>query len=387
MSDTRKVFILKTVYDRIRENDWLSLDSVWTAPSPSGNPLRFTDGVSVTPKTGYFSGGGSRPLGGNFGSITWWSSSEKISYATDTNAAVPSANFTVNRAYLTSSESLLSGYFYGGYSSTSNVSSIDKLTYSSETSALIPASMLLTTNASFAAGNQTAGYNVGASPASSRVDKLTYSTETYVQIPGATLSQQRQSGSAAGNTTAGYFSGGSNPALPGFNNKTSNMDKITYSNDTAARLPGSNLTEPNDWGSSTSSTNGAYIVIAEQQPAPSQVYTTIMNKLTYSTDTNSLLPGTFTSLARNQATASGDSSSAGYYGGGQSSAPFPTDSYTTMDKITYSTDTSSVVPGAALLVKRQSLTSTSQRDEVAAALEPEAATPTPQTYNGLPVIL
>ena len=60
-----------------------------------------------------------------------------------------------------------------------------------------------------------------------------YSSDTRSAVPGAVLSAARYGLAATGNSTAGYFGGGSGP-------KTT-MDKVTYSSDTTAAVPGAAL--------------------------------------------------------------------------------------------------------------------------------------------------
>jgi hypothetical protein len=60
-----------------------------------------------------------------------------------------------------------------------------------------------------ATGNSTAGYfGGGRSWSSSTMDKVTYSTDTTAAVPGAALSVARYALAATGNSTAGYFGGG-----------------------------------------------------------------------------------------------------------------------------------------------------------------------------------
>jgi len=64
------------------------------------------------------------------------------------------------------------------------------------------------------------------------MDKVTYSTDTTAEVPGAALSVARGFLAATGDSTAGYFGGGQNPPI-------ASMDKVTYSTDTTAALPSS----------------------------------------------------------------------------------------------------------------------------------------------------
>ena len=67
------------------------------------------------------------------------------------------------------------------------------------------------------------------------MDKITYSSDTTAAVPGAALSVGRNYLAATGNSTTGYFGGGYSPTR-------STMDKVTYSSDTTAAVPGAKLT-------------------------------------------------------------------------------------------------------------------------------------------------
>jgi hypothetical protein len=66
-----------------------------------------------------------------------------------------------------------------------------------------------------------------------------------------------------------------------------------------------------------------------------------MEKVTYASDTTAAVPGAALSAARQSLAATGNSE-AGYFGGGFVPGP----GMSTMDKCTYSTDTTAAVPGA-----------------------------------------
>jgi hypothetical protein len=81
-----------------------------------------------------------------------------------------------------------------------------------------------------------------------------------------------------------------------------------------------------------------------------------MDKITYASDTTAAVPGAFLSVARYVLAATGNST-AGYFGGGLSSPA----TFSTMDKVTYASDTTAAVPGAALSVARFGLAASSAR--------------------------
>jgi hypothetical protein len=291
-----------------------------------------TIAVSVS-NVGYFGGGGSS------GSL---STMDKVTYSSDTTAAVPGAALSVGRSNLAATGNLTSGYFGGGLnpSNSSVFSTVDRVTYSSDTTAAVPGAVLSNVRYGLSAsGNSTAGYFGGGStgaPVFSTMDKVTYSSNTTSTVPGAALSVARFGLAATGSSTAGYFGGGSPGPL-------TSMDKITYSTDTTAAVPGAALSRVRfNIGATGNSTAGYF----GGGRTPSVNYSTV-DKLTYSSDTTAAVPGAALSVARYDLAATGNST-AGYFGGGSTGAPV----FSTMDKVTYSSDTTAAVPGAALSVAR-----------------------------------
>jgi len=292
---------------------------------------------------------------------------DKIEYASNTVERIPGANLDSSRAYFGASSSSTAGYFSGGTSP--NRSNTEKLTFSTETTALLPASSHLASGArqSMAStGNLSSGYFCGGSPSNkSIVDKLSYSDETQSRIPGANLSAARYALAGTGARTyptfptpptptpslttsqtpgapnTGYFMGGSGP-LGAF----SIVDKLTFTTETTARIPGANLPATRRDVGSIGSLSAAYV--AGGQPYP---YHTNVFKVTYSTDASSALPSTANLSASRYRMASVGNSSAGYFGGGTNPGPGPF--FSNMDKLTFSDDTTARIPGANLVEPRK----------------------------------
>jgi len=194
-------------------------------------------GKSAVPDTGYFGGGTDQGSG-------LFSRMDKVTYSTDTTAAVPGANLTENRSHLAATGNSTAGYFGGGsIAANSRTTIMNKVTYSTDTTAAVPGANLKIGRLSPAAtGNSTAGYFGGGQtvPLSTQTDKLTYSTDTTAAVPGASLPKPTFFLSATGNSTAGYFGGGSEFTAP-FASISTTMSKVTYSTDTTAAVPGANL--------------------------------------------------------------------------------------------------------------------------------------------------
>ena len=295
--------------------------------------------IATPPNTGYFG-----PV---------FTTTNKVNYTSDTTAAVPGAALS-GTASLAATGSSAAGYFGGGGNtpSPSKISTMQKITYLTDSSSSVPGGSLSAGRSNLAAtGNSTNGYFGGGEGAptapalkQSRMDKVTYSSETTAQVPGASLSVASRGPSATGNSTAGYFGGGEGPAT------RSTMDKITYSTDTTAAVPGASLSSGRAFHAATGNSTAGYFGGGRTTGAASS-RTNLMDKVTYSTDTRSTIPGAFLSAARYNLAATGNST-AGYFGGGDGSK-------TIMDKITYSTDTRTTLPGSFLTNGSQQLAASS----------------------------
>jgi len=177
MANTRGIFTLTyVVEEKVPFGDWVDLDDVWIAPSPF---------IAASPNTGYFGGG----YTGNVRSEM-----DKVTYSTDTTAAVPEARLSVARYRLAATGNQTAGYFGGGDNGP-DVATMEKVTYASDTTAALPFSANLSIARSFlaATGNSEAGYFGGGDPSGATMDKVTYSTDTRTTVPGAALSAARYS--------------------------------------------------------------------------------------------------------------------------------------------------------------------------------------------------
>jgi hypothetical protein len=280
----------------------------------------------------------------NVGGIT---TMDKVTYSTDTTAEVPGAALSAARHALAATGNSTHGYFGGGqkYPGSTNHTTMDKVTYSSDITAAVPGANLSVARKQLAAtGNSTAGYFGGGLPSGATMDKVTYSSDTTAAVPGANLSAARYGVAATGNSDAGYFSGGKATY--------STMDKVTYSTDTTAEVPGAALSAGRYGLAATGNSTAGYFGGGFRiYPNPRM---TTVDKVTYSTDTTAALPSSADlSLGRYNLGATGNSD-AGYFGGGFS--------YTAvMDKTTYASDTTAAVPGANLSVARYGVAASSSR--------------------------
>jgi hypothetical protein len=197
-------------------------------------------GVTQGSIKGYFAGG----FSDNYSTTT-----DKITYSNDITIAQTSANLSQARQILTGcSGERNKGYFAGGATSALTfVSTTDKITYSSDTTAAQTSANLIqaTSSLSSVSDNTKKGYfaggqtGSGASPVRILLTySLTYSTDTTAAQTSANLSQARTglAGVSEG-LTKGYFAGGFSGAY------VVTADKLTYSTDTTVAQTSANLSQ------------------------------------------------------------------------------------------------------------------------------------------------
>ena len=176
----------------------------------------------------------------------------------------------------------------------------------------------------------------------------------------------------------GYFGGGIAP-FP--NGRYSTMDKVTYSTDTTVAVPGAALSAARVYLAATGNSDAGYFGGGD----PSSFTTAQMDKVTYASDTTVAVPGANLTVARFGVAATGNSTS-GYFGGGYAfPSGGPVGANSIMDKVTYASDTTAAVPGANLTAARSSLAASSSRAN--GLSQPPTPSPTPSTTGGIPNIV
>ena len=289
---------------------------------------------------GYYTGG---PAPGA-PSGNYVSNSERLDFSSDTFTVLPGMTvqnvsgspYTLFRG--ASSTSSTAGYLLGGSGGGGSYyySSIWKSTYASETTAKIPSNLSGTRYMHVAAGTTNKGYALGGNRPGiqSNVDKITYSNDSVSNI-GNMPSGNRQRGGAASSPTALYASQ---------SYYRTNFEKVTFASDTIAPIPSVNTPNPgaspsNYYGygqiAGTGSQTQGYFgggVWATPGSANSLLW-----KMTYSTDTLSSAPNLTGS--KNYVRHTGDNDK-GYFLGGSNPGPV-----STTTKFTFSTETFSTITG------------------------------------------
>ena len=221
---------------KVRKITW-STDTATTLPGTTSRPAENKSGTGNETK-GYFTQGGSSPG-------PCYSGSDRVTYASDTIERVPGADMVGGRpgkfgAQATGNQD--TGYFMGGggeWPGFPNYSDTNKLTYATDTNANCPAQMPtgMSMYAGSSASSSTAAYasNYRNPSFHSKVFKLVFATDTVDTVGNTTV--QRNGPAMGGNGTTMYMGGGSN--FP--NGDRSDFDKLVYATDTFSNLPDANL--------------------------------------------------------------------------------------------------------------------------------------------------
>ena len=197
-------------------------------------------------------------------------------YSTSTQSNSPSANLTFNPTGVCSGFGYIpKGYIVGGYSG-GPIATMNEITFATSTVASAPDFAYAGYYKGSGTGNQTAGYLAGAVPGTTNAGKYVYATSTSTALPGK-LSLARNESAGTGNSTNGYFSGNG-----------TRTDRVVFSTDTFTYVPGANLLKAVDGVAANSSSTAGYLN-GGSNPSNTQG-TSDVDKLTYSNETMSSLP-------------------------------------------------------------------------------------------------
>ena len=272
---------------------------------------------------------------GGYNALTnqYTSAGGKIDFSTDAISNLPTTNLTGNRYNLAATSSPQAGYY--GNAQTTEVVKVDYATNSPSTlpSGLSggnsgPAAPYDARRRGAAFGLKTAGYmmqgSTGYSGFLSNLDKITYSTEVVARLPGSNTPTGSYATVGASNQTAGYQTGGT----PG----GGTMRKMPFATESWGNAPGASFPEMWDAKSMSNATHG-YFIGGSGNANGTRVY-----KLTFATDSTSQLPTNFPQYSR-YGWGTGNSTH-GYASGGVNTGSITTRIY----KLQYSNDTWSTTP-------------------------------------------
>jgi len=329
--------------------------------------------ANITPARGYMAGSGNDRAGyiatGGQPDVSYIN---KLVYSVDINSILPSAKTTHSIQAGGQTGNFTNGYFTSGYDGSYRTTT-DKINYASDTAFALPSANLATgnrymtgvsgrdrnmtqtqiatptLNSSIPGSVPNTGYIAGGievpGPLRSDFNKLNFATDTVQYLPSTTLSGARYRHTGSASSSAGYFGGGRVSGGP----RISTMDKLTFSTDSCVAVPGAALREATYGAATASSTTFGYFAGG----VPGGPYRSATDKLTFSSDTTATVP----SAQLNQGLFFGDggsaSSSAAYLGG---SIDIPGTPLSSVARITFSNDTRTEVPSAALIASKYSQT-------------------------------
>ena len=247
---------------------------------------------------GYFMGGSPQPSGG--------SNIHRLDYANDTADTVLKGNLSSVR---TSTLGAFSGQAEG---------------LSSSATLPVPAIRIEPPRTPGVGSDY--GYIAGGG-SSSTVDRIDYGNDTATAAPKGPLSRSKQSGSGTGNQYYGYYGGGS----PG---PRSEVDRIDYPNDTATGVQKGKLITNQAYQGSVGNTNYGYWAGSYPSPSPAAAPTTIARLDFASDSTNAVSKG---SLVLGTWVGGTGNLNFGWFGG---SGWWPSSTrHSTIQRIQYSNDT------------------------------------------------
>ena len=354
----------------------MSIDSIeYSLPSTQLTYPTFRHGGVDNGSDGYFAGGNSWNNPGPAGPGGPYSSANKLTFSNGTMAATPGANLTQAkslmqtagpRQYSTPSpgpggapyrwiddldpNTLNLGYWSGGGGSPSQTSSTDQIDFNSNTCSALPSSTMPRQGMAYAGvlSDTTKVLVSGGEPSGGNNDfiKFTYATKTYSFLPGAYPGVKRtrnNDNNSIVQPSVGYIVAGQNDSG---NVLISSTDKITFATDTATTVPGANYSHAANYIASWGDVNLAHGYAYggnRDQPSSSDVAVSTINKLTYATETVSNIPANIGTSPGSFAHSSMSSSTHGYIMGGRyypGSNEIPGD----VEKFNFSTETRSTVP-------------------------------------------
>ena len=294
--------------------------------------------VPVGTDYGYATGGGVSNPYVNYSIV------DRIDYSNDTPTATAKGPLTSIRYKHTAVSSLNHAYMVSG--NPGPVTDIDRLDYSNDTTVVTKGTASEVKVDLAAAGTTDYGYIAGGLPVSivQRIEYANDATSTLVRGP---LSAARRYLGGMGTQNYGYFGGGS-PG-PGY---MSTIDRIDYSNDsTTAVAKGPLPAILKSMGSTGNGDFGYWTGGFNTVPGSNAWYSTIQ-RIDYSNDTTSPAPKGALSVARS--TDSTGNTSYGWSLGGNSSNSTP-GMLSIVDRIDFSSDTTTAAVKGSLTVARQRL--------------------------------
>jgi hypothetical protein len=272
------------------------------------------------------------------------SSLQRILFATDTATATVRGSLTVDTSRGSGTGTSTDGWFGGGMIGGSiNISTVQRITYSTDTAtASVRGPLVVTARATAATTDGTTygwfsgGYATAPIVAlTCTVQRITFATDTATSSTRGPLSAARRYFAGTGTSTSGWVGGGYGPYLapPAIYAAYTTVQRITYATDTAtASVRGPLSAGGYGLAAVTDLTTYGWFGGGYSATAPYAIST--VDRITYATDTaNATTRGPLNTTAR-LLNATTDGTTYGWFGGGYAGGR-----KSTVQRITYATDT------------------------------------------------
>ena len=236
----------------------------------AANVKSWSGATSIGTDYGYFGGGGG-------GTKSWV---DRIDFSNDTATASARGPLSQARKYLSATGNINYGYYCGGFPAPYSL--VDRIDYSNDTPTAAVKGPLTSSNTytSAATGNASYGYiGGGRDPGRSIVDRIDYSNDTPTASPKGPLSGTRYSNAATGNASYGYFGGGYGGSP---NAVRSIVDRIDYSSDTGTAPAKGPLAQATSTSGATGNTSYGYWAGGSESPSNGSS----SQRVDYSSDTS-----------------------------------------------------------------------------------------------------
>ena len=273
---------------------------------------------------GWFGGGYS---GGRVATV------DRIDFSNDSVAATARGPLSLARERLAATGNSNYGWFGGGIiPGPTLLPTVDRIDFSNDSStASVRGSLSLARSSLSATGNSNYGWFGGGSPTGpgsySIVDRIDFSNDSATASLRGPLSSARSSLSATGNSNYGWFGGEFSTPI---------VDRIDFSNDSATASPRGPLSLARMELAATGNSNYGWF-------GGGYATTSRVDRIDFSNDSVSASPRGPLSLARERLAATGNSNYGWFGGGGPAVSPL-----TTVDRIDFSNDSVTASPRGSL---------------------------------------
>ena len=305
--------------------------------------VTFSGGITFTGGGFSFTGGPEAAgwfAGGNNPGVGYVSNLQRITFANDTATASIRGQLNVMRYQLAAvSDNTTYGWWCAGFNNGSpldSVSRVDRTTFATDTAINSQRGTLTSvlTRHAGVSDNTTYGWLGGGSTGNngdriSTVTRIEYSNDTAVSVNRGPLSQNKRDLVATGNTTNGWFGGGYFYSDTSYYYST--IDRITYATDTATASVRSFLSRNIGRLAATGTTTDGWFGGGYSNLPASATLSTVQ-RITYATDTAGVSSRGPLAEGKYVLAATGDATYGWFAGGG-----YPTTSI--VQRITYATDT------------------------------------------------